>query len=125
MHVSFLIPEPPAQPASPQLRNSGVMAKSRSHRLADSPRDSANPPAARSRPLPLAGIRRLRDTLSFKSTRSAIAEKEILKRENRCTRPLTQKNIDTFLIEQDQYDARHLVQRTREVQVSEWLQQLP
>jgi hypothetical protein len=100
------------------------MARSRSYRLTDSPRNSI-PPSIPTHPLPLAGIRRLRDTLSFKNTRSALAEKELLKRENRCARPLTQRNIDTFLIEQDQNDARQYVQRTREVQVSEWLQQLP
>ncbi|OKL60201.1 hypothetical protein UA08_04601 [Talaromyces atroroseus] len=49
---------------------------------------------------------KLRDRLSFKHTRAALAEKEVLKRENRATRPLTQRNIDTFLIEQDLNDAR-------------------
>jgi hypothetical protein len=73
----------------------------------------------------LGGVRRLRDTLMFKNARSARADREFLKKESRCTRPLTGKNIDALLTEQDQYDARHSLERTTEVQVSEWLRQLP
>jgi hypothetical protein len=78
---------------------------------------------APSLPVPLGGISRLRDRLSFKNTRSALAEKELLKQENRCTRPLTERNVDTFLIEQDQQDAR--IRRAADLHVSQWLQQLP
>lgn len=66
---------------------------------------------------------KLRSRLSFKSARAAYAEREILKRENRAARPLTQRNMDTFLIEQDLHDAR--VRRAENLHVSQWLQQLP
>lgn len=66
---------------------------------------------------------KLRNRLSFKSARAAYAEREILKRENRAARPLTQRNMDTFLIEQDLHDAR--VRRVENLHVSQWLQQLP
>ncbi|EEA20494.1 hypothetical protein EYB25_007998 [Talaromyces marneffei] len=66
---------------------------------------------------------KLRNRLSFKSARAAYAEREILKRENRAARPLTQRNMDTFLIEQDLRDAR--VRRAENLHVSQWLQQLP
>jgi hypothetical protein len=81
----------------------------------------------RSAPVPHDGIRRLRDTLSFKNTRLAHSEKEFLKKECRCTMPLTQRNMDTLLTEQDQHDAVHSVQKTLDGKgkVSEWLQQLP
>jgi hypothetical protein len=71
------------------------------------------------------GVRRLRDTLTFKNARSAQAGREFLKKENRCTRLLTKKNIDELLTEQNQYDACHSLERTTEAQVSEWLRQLP
>jgi hypothetical protein len=74
-------------------------------------------------PMPLAGITKLRDRLSFKHARAALAEREILKRENRCKRPLTARNVDTFLIEQDLNDAR--IRRADNLHVSQWLQQLP
>ncbi|CRG84931.1 hypothetical protein PISL3812_02100 [Talaromyces islandicus] len=74
-------------------------------------------------PMPLAGITKLRDRLSFKHARAALAEREILKRENRCKRPLTERNVDTFLIEQDLHDAR--IRRADDLHVSQWLQQLP
>jgi hypothetical protein len=66
---------------------------------------------------------KLRNRLSFKSARAAYAEREILKRENRAARPLTQRNMDTFLIEQDLHDAR--IRRAENLHVSQWLQQLP
>ncbi|EED24312.1 hypothetical protein TSTA_076770 [Talaromyces stipitatus ATCC 10500] len=66
---------------------------------------------------------KLRNRLSLKNARAAIAEREILKRENRAARPLTQRNMDTFLIEQDLHDAR--VRRAENLHVSQWLQQLP
>lgn len=68
---------------------------------------------------------RLRDTVSFKNTRLAHSEKEFLKKECCCKVPLTQRNIDTLLTEQDQRDAVPSVQQTLDGKVSEWLQQLP
>lgn len=70
------------------------------------------------------GIQRLRDTLAHKISRSAWEEREFLKKEKRCKIPLTERNIDTLTTKLEQEDARHLVQRTREVQISEWLRQL-
>jgi hypothetical protein len=95
-------------------------------RYSTSPQDSlesGSPPSLP--PSPLAGIRRLRETLLFKNTRSALAEKEILKSLNRHARPLTHRNVDVFLIEQDQYEARQLVQGTHDDHVTKWLQQIP
>lgn len=74
-------------------------------------------------PLVNVNISKIRDRLSFKSARTALAEREILKRENRAARKLTQRNVDTFLIEQDLHDAR--VRRAENLHVSQWLQQLP
>jgi hypothetical protein len=91
---------------------------------------SSLPLALASRPPPLSVpplvnniSHKLRNRLSFKSARAAYAEREILKRENRAARPLTQRNMDTFLIEQDLHDAR--VRRAENLHVSQWLQQLP
>ncbi|KAJ9239209.1 hypothetical protein DTO169E5_4499 [Paecilomyces variotii] len=47
------------------------------------------------------GIRRLRDTLSSKISRSAFAEREYLKKEARYKTPLTQRNMDAFTTQQE------------------------
>lgn len=39
--------------------------------------------------------------------------------------PLTERNIETFVTEQIEQDARDQIQRTREIQISEWLRLLP
>lgn len=72
------------------------------------------------------GIKRLGHSLSHKISPSAFAEREFLRKENRrrYKTPLTERNIDFLLIQQEREDARHSVRRTREVQVSEWLRQL-
>lgn len=82
-------------------------------------------PPPLSPPSPLAGIRRLRETLSLKQTWTAYAEKERLKALNRHARPLTHRNMDVFLIAQDQQEARQSVQGIAHNHVSKWLRQIP
>ncbi|KAL1862343.1 hypothetical protein Plec18167_000868 [Paecilomyces lecythidis] len=69
------------------------------------------------------GIRRLRDTLSSKISRSAIAEREYLKKEARYKTPLTQRNMDAFITQQEVKEAYRL-DSSPEEHVSEWLRQL-
>jgi hypothetical protein len=99
------------------------MAQHTTSRYSTSPRESLESNSPPFPPSPLAGIRRLRETL--KNTRSAMVEKEMLKTLNRHARPLTHRNVDVFLIEQDQHEARQLIQGTHDNHVSKWLQQIP
>ena len=69
------------------------------------------------------GIRRLRNTLS-KLSPSSFAEKEMLRQKNRFRVPLTQRNVDNFVTEQEVNEACQLEQRTPEIQVAEWLERL-
>ncbi|KAI9923480.1 hypothetical protein ASPWEDRAFT_740153 [Aspergillus wentii DTO 134E9] len=69
------------------------------------------------------GIRRLRDTLS-KLSPSSLAEKELLKEQNRYKIPLTERNVDTFVTEQECTDACYPDQHSRELTVSAWLERL-
>ncbi|KAJ5091611.1 hypothetical protein NUU61_006481 [Penicillium alfredii] len=69
------------------------------------------------------GIRRLRDTLS-KLSPAAFAEKELLRKKNQYKIPLTERNVDTFVTEQEFHEACHPKERTSEDQVAEWLKQL-
>lgn len=95
-------------------------------RYSMSPQDSlesGSPPSLP--PSPLAGIRRLRETLLFKNTRTALAEKEMLKTLNRHARPLTHRNVDVFQIEQDQREARQLIRGTHDDHVAKWLEEIP
>ncbi|RWQ93550.1 hypothetical protein C8Q69DRAFT_327070 [Paecilomyces variotii] len=69
------------------------------------------------------GIRRLRDTLSSKISRSAFAEREYLKKEARYKTPLTQRNMDAFTTQQEVRQAYRL-DSSPEEHVSEWLRQL-
>ncbi|KAJ5752927.1 hypothetical protein N7520_009844 [Penicillium odoratum] len=73
------------------------------------------------RSFPNGGIRRLRNTLS-KLSPSAMAEKEILRKKNQYKIPLTHRNVDTFVTEQQCNDITRPNQRSPEIQVVEWLE---
>ncbi|KAJ5450176.1 uncharacterized protein N7458_006625 [Penicillium daleae] len=73
------------------------------------------------RSFPNGGIRRLRNTLS-KLSPSAFAEKELLRKKNQYKIPLTHRNVDNFVTEQECNEACRPNQRTPEIQVVEWLQ---
>ncbi|KAJ5832135.1 hypothetical protein N7474_000446 [Penicillium riverlandense] len=75
------------------------------------------------RSFPNGGIRRLRNTLS-KLSPSSFAEKEVLRQKNRFRVPLTHRNIDTFVTEQEYKEACQREQRTPDIEVAEWLERL-
>ncbi|KAJ5097252.1 hypothetical protein N7456_007973 [Penicillium angulare] len=72
------------------------------------------------RSFPNGGIRRIRDTL-HKLSPSGMAEKELLRKKNQYKIPLTRRNMNTFVEEQEVKDACRPNQRTPEIQVAEWL----
>ncbi|KAJ5578208.1 uncharacterized protein N7459_007172 [Penicillium hispanicum] len=76
-----------------------------------------------SRSFPNGGIRRLRNTLA-KLSPSAFAEKELLRKKNQYKIPLTHRNVDTFVTEQECNDACRPNQRTPDIQVAEWLERV-
>lgn len=69
------------------------------------------------------GIRRIRNHLS-KISPSALAEKEVLRKKNQYKQPLTQRNVDNLVTAQEWQEACHPTQRTPELQVAEWLEQV-
>ncbi|CAI7643840.1 unnamed protein product [Penicillium pancosmium] len=73
------------------------------------------------RSFPNTGIRRIRDTLS-KISPGALAEKEELRRKNQYKIPLTHRNVDNFVTEQEVNEACTPNQRTPDIQVAEWLE---
>lgn len=72
---------------------------------------------------PGGGMRRLRDTLS-KLSPAASAEREALKKINHRKSPLTERNIDNFVLDQELRDAGNPNQHNTELQVSAWLDKL-
>lgn len=72
---------------------------------------------------PSIGIRRLRNTFS-KLSKSSAAEKELLRKKNQYKIPLTHRNVDTFVEEQQVNEACRPNQRTPEIQVVEWLERV-
>lgn len=69
------------------------------------------------------GIRRIRNTLS-KLSPSARAERELLRQKNRYKIPLTERNVDTLVTEQEVTEACHPQEHSRELSVSAWLEQV-
>ncbi|KGO68262.1 hypothetical protein PITC_046860 [Penicillium italicum] len=69
------------------------------------------------------GIKRLRNTLS-KLSPSAFAEKELLREKNRCKSPLTKRNVDNFVTEQECNEAYKPNLHSPQIQVTEWLQRV-
>ena len=61
----------------------------------------------------------------FKKTLSGTFTKEGHSLDPRFKTPLTERNIETFTVEQQDEDARNQVRRSREVQISEWIRLLP
>lgn len=76
-----------------------------------------------SRSFPNGGIKRLRDTLS-KLSPGAIAEKEELRKKNQYKIPLTHRNVDNFVTEQEVNEACTPTQRSPDIQVAEWLERV-
>ncbi|KAH8426064.1 uncharacterized protein LDX57_003804 [Aspergillus melleus] len=72
---------------------------------------------------PGGGIRRIRNTLS-KLSPSARAERQLLKQKSRYKIPLTERNVDTLVTEQEFTDACHPNEHSRELSVSAWLEQV-
>ncbi|KAJ5588569.1 hypothetical protein N7537_011247 [Penicillium hordei] len=69
------------------------------------------------------GIKRLRNTLS-KLSPSAFAEKELLRKQNQYKSPLTQRNVDTFVTEQECNEAYKPNLHSPQIQVTEWLRRV-
>ncbi|KZN93271.1 Flavin-containing monooxygenase FMO GS-OX3 [Penicillium chrysogenum] len=69
------------------------------------------------------GIKRLRDTLS-KLSPSAIAEKDLIRKKNQYKTPLTERNVDTLVTEQECNAAYKPNLHSPEIQVTEWLQRV-
>ncbi|KAJ5493986.1 hypothetical protein N7463_010073 [Penicillium fimorum] len=69
------------------------------------------------------GIKRIRNTLS-KLSPSAFAEKELLRKKNQYKIPLTQRNVDTLVTEQECNEAYRPNLNSPEIQVTEWLRQV-
>ncbi|KAL4894103.1 hypothetical protein BDV59DRAFT_201408 [Aspergillus ambiguus] len=72
---------------------------------------------------PGAGMQRIRNTLS-KLSPAARHERELLKQKNRYKIPLTERNIDTLVTEQQCTEASYPEKHHRELQVSAWLERL-
>ncbi|KAJ5511956.1 hypothetical protein LT330_003076 [Penicillium expansum] len=69
------------------------------------------------------GIKRIRNTLS-KLSPSAFAEKELLRKKNQRKSPLTKRNVDTFVTEQECNEAYKPNLHSPQIQVTEWLQRV-
>ncbi|KAJ5188436.1 hypothetical protein N7491_004761 [Penicillium cf. griseofulvum] len=74
-------------------------------------------------PRSVPGIKRLRNTL-LKLSPSAFAEKELLRKKNQYKIPLTQRNVDTLVTEQECNEAYRPNLHSPEIQVTEWLRQV-
>ncbi|KAE8351519.1 hypothetical protein BDV28DRAFT_136948 [Aspergillus coremiiformis] len=72
---------------------------------------------------PGGGIRRIRNTL-HKLSPSARAERELLKQKNRYKIPLTKRNVDTLVTEQQFTEACYSEKHSNELHISAWLERL-
>ncbi|EKV05816.1 Flavin-containing monooxygenase FMO GS-OX3 [Penicillium digitatum] len=90
----------------------------------DYPWRSDNPfsPPPAPQPAP-SGIKRLRNTLS-KLSPSAFVEKEFLQKKNLHQSPLTKRNVDTLVTEQECNEAYKPNLHSPQVQVTEWLRRV-
>ncbi|KAI1829126.1 hypothetical protein DTO027I6_9873 [Penicillium roqueforti] len=68
-------------------------------------------------------IKRFRNTLS-KLSPSALAEKELLRKKNQHKTPLTERNVDTLVTEQECNAAYKPNLHSPEIHVTEWLQRV-
>ncbi|KKK26353.1 hypothetical protein ARAM_004209 [Aspergillus rambellii] len=116
------------------ITDNSIMARFRSHQRKKSARSIASedpwkvdtpfgPPRITTHYFPGSGIRRIRNTLS-KLSPSARAERELLRQKNRYKIPLTERNMDTFVTEQEFTDARYPDQHTNELHIAAWLDRL-
>ena len=71
-------------------------------------------------------FRRLRNTLAklSPSASSTSSEKELLKKYYPGKVPLTERNVDSFVLDQQLRDAGHSDDHNTEVQVSAWLEKV-
>lgn len=72
---------------------------------------------------PGSGIRRIRNTLS-KLSPAARAERELLRQKNRNKSPLTERNVTSFVSEQEFREIYYPTDNSTELQVTTWLEQL-
>lgn len=69
------------------------------------------------------GIDRLRNTLS-KLSPAARAERELLKQKSRYKNPLTERNVNTLVSQQEVMDACYPTDHSTELQVTIWLERM-
>lgn len=69
------------------------------------------------------GIDRLRNTLS-KLSPAARAERELLKQKSRYKNPLTERNVNTLVSQQEVMDACYPTEHSTELQVTIWLERM-
>jgi hypothetical protein len=96
------------------------------HSIASEPWKNDNPfgPPRVHHSFPNGGIKRLRDTLS-KLSPSALAEKEELRKKNQYKIPLTHRNVDNFVTDQQIKEAcRPNHTESPELQVVKWLERV-
>ncbi|KAJ6120645.1 hypothetical protein N7523_004925 [Penicillium sp. IBT 18751x] len=96
------------------------------HSIASEPWKNDNPfgPPRVQHSFSNSGIRRLRDTLS-KLSPSALAEKEELRKKNQYKIPLTHRNVDNFVTNQQIKEAcRPNSTQSPELQVVKWLERV-
>ena len=131
MHQPFDDPHSPLQSTMhpPVIVISKFRSQRKKHtrsqtRVSDGPWKSDTPfgpPQVSS--FPAAGIRRIRNTLS-KLSPAARAERELLRQTNRYKNPLTERNVNNFVSEQELRDIYYPTDNSTELQVTAWLEQL-
>lgn len=145
---SLSLPSAPLQPPSPYARcilhltgpssrpyrlplRAVIMSKFRSQRKktsrslaserpwqADTPFGPPHIPSSRGN-----GINRIRNTLN-KLSPAARAERELLKQKSRYKNPLTERNVNALVSEQEIMDACYPTEHSMELQVTTWLERL-
>ena len=131
MHHSFPKPHSPLQSAMPppivvisKFRSQRKKHARSQTRVSDGPWKSEtpfDPPHVPS--FPGSGIRRIRNTLS-KLSPAARAERELLRQKNRNKSPLTERNVTSFVSEQEIREIYYPSDNSTELQVTAWLEQL-
>ena len=69
------------------------------------------------------GIDRIRNTLN-KLSPAARAERELLKQKSRHKNPLTERNVNALVSEQEVMDACYPTEHSMELQVTTWLERI-
>ena len=131
MHHSFPKPHSPLKSTVPppivvisKFRSQRKKHARSQTRVSDGPWKSEtpfDPPHVPS--FPGSGIRRIRNTLS-KLSPAARAERELLRQKNRNKSPLTERNVTSFVSEQEIREIYYPSDNSTELQVTAWLEQL-